>query len=104
MEQNKQNNNSNINIDFWTFLEQCYNNNVKIDLGHLKILTALLHSNSNYVSGEYLKKCIDRDSRGAVHKRIRDLKILGFEIVTKSGNFGGYKLIKIPEWFKLSGY
>ena len=104
MEQNNNYNNNKINIDFWTFLEQCYNNDIKIDLGHLKILSALLYSNSNYVSGECLKKCIDRDSRGAVHTRIRDLKILGFEIITKSGNFGGYKLIKVPEWFKIREY
>jgi biotin operon repressor len=60
----------------------------------------IFSKNSDYISGEYLKKYIKRDSRGAVHSRIKDLKSLGFEIHTKPGFLGGYKLLKTPEWFK----
>ncbi len=114
-------------FDFWTFLEKAYEKDVKLDLGHFKILSMLLSiyesynelikdfgkikarrilenegifsKNSDYVSGEYLKKYIKRDSRGAVHSRINDLKKLGFEIHTKPGYLGGYKLLKTPQWF-----
>ncbi|WP_421077794.1 HTH domain-containing protein [Methanothermococcus sp. Ax23] len=115
-------------LDFWTFLEQAYEKDLKLDLGHFIILCILLYvnetyaklieefgkkkarkileekeifsKNSDYISGEYLKKYIKRDSRGAVHSRIKDLKSLGFEIHTKPGFLGGYKLLKTPEWFK----
>ena len=114
-------------FEFWTFLEHAYDKNIKLDLGHFKILGILLSvyetyndlikefgkvkarkilegegifsKNSDYVSGEYLKKYIKRDSRGAVHSRIKDLKSLGFEIHTKPGYLGGYKLLRTPEWF-----
>jgi len=57
--------------------------------------------NSEYVSGEYLKRYISRSSRGAVYSRIKDLQSLGFEIKTKPGALGGYKLLKTPKWFKM---
>ncbi|AEH07353.1 HTH domain-containing protein [Methanothermococcus okinawensis] len=116
------------NLDFWTFLEHAYEKDLKLDLGHFIILCILLEvnktyaklieefgkkkarkileekgifsKNSDYISGEYLKKYINRESRGAVHSRIKDLKSLGFEIHTKPGFLGGYKLLKTPEWFK----
>lgn len=88
------------NIDIVLFLENCYKNNLKIDIGHLNILISLLNS-ENYISGEYLKKIINRDSRGAVHNRINDLKQIGFNIKSKPGTFGGYYIESIPPWFKL---
>jgi biotin operon repressor len=115
-------------FDFWEFLKRAYESNVKLDIGHFIILNILIGvgelyrrlseevgksqaqkilekkgiftKNSEYVSGEYLKKFIGRSSRVAVHNRIRDLKDLGFEIESKSGPLGGYKLVKIPEWFQ----
>ena len=120
---------SNIKLDFWTFLKEAYKKNIKLDLGHFIILIKLLEinreyndlirrygkrdarkiledkgvfsKNSEYVSGEYLKKYISRSSRGAVYSRIKDLQSLGFEIKTKPGALGGYKLLKTPKWFKL---
>ncbi|HIQ32631.1 MAG TPA: HTH domain-containing protein [Methanothermococcus okinawensis] len=119
----------NIKLDFWTFLKEAYKRNIKLDLGHFIILMKLLEinkeyrdlikkygkknarkimedkgvfsKNSEYVSGEYLKKFIGRSSRGAVYSRIKDLQSLGFEIETKPGALGGYKLLKTPKWFKL---
>lgn len=118
-----------IKLDFWSFLREAYKKNIKLDLGHFIILIKLLEinkeynnlikihgkrnarkiledkgifsKNSEYVSGEYLKKCISRNSRGAVYSRIKDLQSLGFEIKTKPGALGGYKLLKTPQWFKL---
>ena len=118
-------------LDFWIFLEEAYKKNIKLDLGHFIILWILLNvnreyvnliekygkkkareiledrgifsKNSEYISGEYLKKYISRDSRGAVFSRINDLKSLGFEIKTKPGVLGGYKLLKTPKWFKMEG-
>ncbi|MBW9223417.1 HTH domain-containing protein [Methanothermococcus sp. SCGC AD-155-E23] len=118
-----------IKLDFWTFLKEAYKRNIKLDLGHFIILMKLLEinkeyrdlikrygkknarkimedkgvfsKNSEYVSGEYLKKFIGRSSRGAVYSRIKDLQSLGFEIETKPGALGGYKLLKTPKWFKL---
>lgn len=118
----------NRNFDFWTFLEKAYEKNLKLDLGHFKLLSVLLNvseiykelsdelgkkdarkmlekegiftKNSEYVSGEYLKKYIERDSRVAVHNRINDLRKLDFIIETKPGPLGGYKLLKTPEWFE----
>ncbi|EHP84518.1 HTH domain-containing protein [Methanotorris formicicus] len=115
-------------FDFWEFLKKAYESDVKLDIGHFIILNILIGvgelykrlseeigknqaqkilekkgiftKNSEYVSGEYLKKFIGRSSRVAVHNRIRDLKNLGFEIEGKSGPLGGYKLIKTPEWFQ----
>jgi len=114
-------------IDFWTFLERAFEKNVKIDIGHFKIICIFLDvaefyenlskdiskkearktlekegifsKNSEYISGEYLKNHIDRDSRVAVHNRINDLRKLDFTIETKPGPLGGYKLLKTPEWF-----
>ena len=116
-------------LDFWIFLEEAYKKNIKLDLGHFIILWILLNvnreyvnlsekygkkkarkiledkgifsKNSEYISGEYLKKYICRNSRGAVFSRINDLKSLGFEIKTKPGVLGGYKLLKTPKWFKI---
>ncbi|MDK2789720.1 MAG: hypothetical protein PWP15_227 [Methanothermococcus sp.] len=118
----------NRNFEFWTFLEKAYEKNLKLDLGHFKLLSVLLNvseiykelsdelgkkdarkmlekegmftKNSEYVSGEYLKKYIERDSRVAVHNRINELRKLGFIIETKPGPLGGYKLLKTPEWFE----
>jgi biotin operon repressor len=118
----------NRNFEFWTFLEKAYEKNLKLDLGHFKLLSVLLNvneiynelsdelgkkdarkmlekegiftKNSEYVSGEYLKKYIERDSRVAVHNRINDLRKLDFIIETKPGPLGGYKLLKTPEWFE----
>ncbi|HIP84432.1 MAG TPA: HTH domain-containing protein [Methanothermococcus okinawensis] len=118
-----------INLDFWTFLKEAYKRNIKLDLGHFIILMKLLEinreyrdliekygkrdarkiledkgifsKNSEYVSGEYLKRFISRSSRGAVYSRIKDLQSLGFEIKTKPGALGGYRLVKTPKWFKL---
>ncbi|WP_456472176.1 HTH domain-containing protein [Methanocaldococcus sp.] len=114
--------------DFWIFLEKAYENNVKLDIGHFILLNLLIGiydlyknlcdslgedrakeifnsykifaKNSDYISGEFLKKYINRKSRVAVHNRIKDLKSLGFKIESKSGAYGGYKLIDVPEWFK----
>ncbi|ABR54684.1 Helix-turn-helix type 11 domain protein [Methanococcus vannielii SB] len=114
-------------IDFWTFLERAFEKNVKIDIGHFKIISIFLDvmefyeslskdiskkearktlekegifsKNSEYISGEYLKNHIDRDSRVAVHNRINDLRKLEFVIETKPGPLGGYKLLKTPKWF-----
>ncbi|ADG13869.1 Helix-turn-helix type 11 domain protein [Methanocaldococcus infernus ME] len=114
--------------DFWTFLEKAYESGVKLDIGHFILLNILIEipklyeklskeigeekskeifrnykifaKDSNYISGEFLKKYINRKSRVAVHNRIKDLKKLGFEIESKSGAFGGYKIIGFPEWFK----
>ncbi|HIQ38447.1 MAG TPA: HTH domain-containing protein [Methanothermococcus okinawensis] len=118
-----------IKLDFWSFLREAYKKNIKLDLGHFIILIKLLEinkeynnlmrrygkrnarkilenkgifsKNSEYVSGEYLKRYISRNSRGAVYSRIKDLQSLGFEIKTKPGALGGYKLLKTPQWFKL---
>ncbi len=117
----------NKNYDLWKFLEVAYNKNIKLDLGHFIILNLLIGinklyeelskkygeetareileknhifiKNTDYISGEFLKRYIKRNSRVAVHNRIKDLKNLGFCICSKSGKFGGYKLIKCPEWF-----
>ncbi|MCS3900921.1 HTH domain-containing protein [Methanococcus voltae] len=115
-------------LEFWTFLEKAFEINLKLDLGHFKILCVfldindfyedmsrkgmsnteiieilrnkgILSKNSEYISGEYLKNYIERDSRVAVHNRINDLKKLGFGITTKPGPLGGYKLYEFPSWF-----
>ncbi|ENN96800.1 Helix-turn-helix type 11 domain-containing protein [Methanocaldococcus villosus KIN24-T80] len=114
--------------DFWTFLKKAYEKDIKLDIGHFILLNLLIGvkdiykklineigeeearkileknriftKNSDYVSGEFLKNYINRKSRVAVHNRIKDLKTLGFKIESKSGPFGGYKLIEYPEWFK----
>ncbi|CAB3287866.1 HTH_11 domain-containing protein [Methanocaldococcus lauensis] len=114
--------------DFWEFLKKAYENNIKLDIGHFILLNILMGvneifknlskkygteeakkileknrifaKNSDFVSGEFLKNYIDRKSRVAVHNRIKDLKTLGFKIESKSGPFGGYKIVGYPEWFK----
>ncbi|ABO34428.1 Helix-turn-helix, type 11 domain protein [Methanococcus maripaludis C5] len=114
-------------IDFWTCLKKAFEKNVKIDIGHFKIICMFLDvmdfyenlskdtskkearkilekegifsKNSEYISGEYIKKHIDRESRVAVHNRINDLRKLEFSIETKPGPLGGYKLLKTPDWF-----
>ena len=114
--------------DFWEFLKKAYENNIKLDIGHFILLNILIGvndmyrklsekfgeeearkilernkifaKNSDFISGEFLKDYIDRKSRVAVHNRIKDLKTLGFKIESKSGPFGGYKIVGYPEWFK----
>ena len=114
--------------DFWEFLKKAYENNIKLDIGHFILLNILIcvndlynklsekfgeeearkileknkifAKNSDFISGEFLKDYIDRKSRVAVHNRIKDLKTLGFKIESKSGPFGGYKIVGYPEWFK----
>ncbi|XRP96396.1 helix-turn-helix domain-containing protein [Methanocaldococcus sp. 16A] len=114
--------------DFWEFLKKAYENNIKLDIGHFILLNILIGvndlykklaekfgeeearkilernkifaKNSDFISGEFLKDYIDRKSRVAVHNRIKDLKTIGFKIESKSGPFGGYKIVDYPEWFK----
>ncbi|ACV25042.1 HTH domain-containing protein [Methanocaldococcus fervens] len=113
--------------DFWKFLKKAYEHNVKLDIGHFILLNILIGvndlynklstkfgeeearkileknkifaKNSDFISGEFLKDYIDRKSRVAVHNRIKDLKTLGFKIESKSGPFGGYKIVGYPKWF-----
>ncbi|WP_423792483.1 HTH domain-containing protein [Methanocaldococcus indicus] len=114
--------------DLWKFLEKAYEKNIKLDFGHFILLNILIGinelyskliekygkdkakeilensdifvKNTDFISGEFLKSYINRKSRVAVHNRISDLKKLGFVIESKTGPYGGYKLIDTPEWFK----
>ncbi|AAM01672.1 HTH domain-containing protein [Methanopyrus kandleri] len=116
--------------DLWEFLKRAYEKGVKIDAGHLIILSVLEEANrlldqlsktvgekrakqilkeagiytktGNYVSGELLKEYINRESRVAVHNRVKDLRKMGFKIDGKPGPDGGYSLIQVPEWYRKS--
>ncbi|WP_456436642.1 HTH domain-containing protein [Methanopyrus sp.] len=116
--------------DLWEFLKRAYEKGVKIDAGHLIILSVLDEANrlldqlsktvgekrakqilkdagiytktGNYVSGELLKEYISRESRVAVHNRVKDLRKMGFKIDGKPGPDGGYSLIQVPEWYRKS--
>ncbi|WP_457619620.1 HTH domain-containing protein [Methanopyrus sp.] len=116
--------------DLWEFLKRAYEKGVKIDAGHLIILSVLEEANrlldqlsktvgekrakqilkeagiytktGNYVSGELLKEYINRESRVAVHNRVKDLRKMGFKIDGKPGPDGGYSLIQVPKWYRKS--
>jgi len=116
--------------DLWEFLKRAYEKGVKVDAGHLIILSVLEEANrlleqlsktvgekrakqilkeagiytktGNYVSGELLKEYINRESRVAVHNRINDLRKLGFKIDGKPGPDGGYALVQVPDWYRKS--
>ncbi len=116
--------------DLWEFLKRAYEKGVKVDAGHLIILSVLEEANrlldqlsqtvgekkakqilkeagiytrsGNYVSGELLKEFINRESRVAVHNRVKDLRKMGFKIDGKPGPDGGYALVQVPEWYRKS--
>ncbi len=120
------------NIDPYLILIKSYENDIKIDMGHIILLAILLDvekkyrelinkegkliarkkmedagifvKGTDYVSGEYLKKKIGRESRGAVHSRLQDLKKLGFKIVSKPGRCGGYRIVEVPQWFNQKSF